>query len=451
MTTSDWKDALRAIKVADQTPEQETRDEFFSVDDIVTVKEESLKRELHRVMSEIEELARENRWDDILSLAYPVEEKFPELAERGLDLDVRARVAFALGQKSRFDDAISQLKICVERDPQNFHYHSSLGYTAYNSLYAAMNKEIFLRGKLRAERIELAHKHLQFAQDLRPDGVTNFYRQAMLYKKIERKTEKSIPLFQRAVDNWEALGAEQRKVRHQEHKNYVKALYQLASSLLETGQARKALECIYKCISEDQDTNHLSLVYKYFALGKVCFELNDFDKAKDALMFALERCEGRPTDFVCELLARVWLALDKAEKALEAISTVPEGRRRPYYRWTEADVYCALGDFARARTVLKATLERDKRSRHKALIRLTRIEYIHGNFKKAKEYATRAGEFFHECWGGILNDGLFWQALCAYRLGDYDEAGKLALELESINPRYPKLSLLLQRIRDAKS
>jgi len=451
MTTTDWKDALRAIKVADAIPKKQAGDEFLAPDDIVTIKEDSLRRELHRVISEMDELARENRWDDIVSVAYPVDEKFPELVKHGLDLDVRAKVAFALGQKSRFDDAISELKICVERDPNNFHYHSSLGYTAYNSLYAAMNKEIFLRGKLRGERIELAHRHLQIAQALRPDGVTNFYRQAMLYKKIEGKTEKSIPLFQRAVDNWEDLEPEKKKARHQEHKNYVKALYQLASGLLKAGQARRALECIHKCINEDRDSNHLSLVYKYFALGKVCFELNEFDKAKDALMFALKCCEGRALDFVCELLARVWLALEKADKALETISMVPESKRRPYYRWTEADVHCALGDFAKARAVLKAAAERDKRSGHKALIRLTRIEYIHGNYRKAKEYATRAGEFFHERWGGILNDGLFWQALCAYRLGEYDEANEFALELESINPRYPKLALLLGRIRAARS
>ena len=451
MTTSNWKDTLRAIKVPDQRATTGQADEFLTLDDIVTVKKDSLRRHLHRVLSEIEELAREDRWDDILALACPVEQKFPELCDKGLDLELRAKVSFALGQKSRFDDAIAQLKICVERDPSNFHYHSALAYNAYNSLYAAMNKEIFLRGKLKAERIELAHRHLRMAQELRPQGITNFYREGMLYKKIEGKSDRSIPLFQKAVDNWEGLGPEEKKARHQECKNYVKALYQLASALLDNGLARKALAYIEKCIEADRESNHLSMVYKYFALGKVHFELNEFREAKDALVFALEVNDNKPVDFVYELLARVWLALNNPQKALETILTVPEKKRRPYYRWTEADVYCAMGDFNRARVVLSSTLDRDRRSKHRALIKLAKIEYLLSNFKKAEEYAKQASEFFHERWGGILNDALFWQALCAYRTGDCNRSKKLALELKAHNPRYPKLQTLLTKLRQSES
>ena len=84
MTTSNWKDALRAIKVPDQRATAGQADEFLTLDDIVTVKKDSLRRQLHRALSEIEELAREDRWDDILALACPVEQKFPELCDKGL-------------------------------------------------------------------------------------------------------------------------------------------------------------------------------------------------------------------------------------------------------------------------------------------------------------------------------------------------------------------------------
>ena len=84
MATSDWKDALRTIKVPDQRAATGQADEFLTLDDIVTVKKDSLRRHLHRVLSEIEELAREDRWDDILALACPVEQKFPELCDKGL-------------------------------------------------------------------------------------------------------------------------------------------------------------------------------------------------------------------------------------------------------------------------------------------------------------------------------------------------------------------------------
>ena len=186
-------------------------DEFLSLDDLVPVQRDAAVRSLKRVLTEVEELFAEKKWEDIVALFHPVEEKQPELIQQGLDAELRAKTAFALGQLNRFDEAIKDISICVKNDPCNFRYHSSLGYTAYNSLFAANNREIFLRGKNRRERIELAHQHLKRAQELRPDGVANFYREGMLFRKIERKTEKALPLFDRAVFNWDKLDEKEKQ------------------------------------------------------------------------------------------------------------------------------------------------------------------------------------------------------------------------------------------------
>jgi hypothetical protein len=68
----------------------------------------------------MDELMNEARWEDLLALFHPVEEKAPELVDCRLDLEVRSRVAFALGQLKRFDEAIEALKVCVARDPESF-------------------------------------------------------------------------------------------------------------------------------------------------------------------------------------------------------------------------------------------------------------------------------------------------------------------------------------------
>jgi len=247
MSSADWKETLAKVKISsEETGFHE--DEFLSLEDLVTVKKEALERSLRRTLSkkealerslrrtlsDLEELFRENRWEDALVVVYPLEEKMPEMVESGMDCEVRAKAAFALGQIGRFDEAIHELTLCVEKEPDRFLYHSSLAYTAYNSLYAGMNREIFLRGRPRMERIALAHAHFRKAQELRPRGVTNFYREGMLFKQIERKTEKSIPLFERAAGNWENMEESEKKERMRERKNYVKSLYQLASALLET-------------------------------------------------------------------------------------------------------------------------------------------------------------------------------------------------------------------------
>jgi len=204
-------------------------DEFLSLEDLVPVTRKAAERGLKRILAEMEELINEKKWEDVVSLFYPVPEKQPELMGHKMDMQIRAQIAFALGQLNRFDEAIEELSVCVKGDPSNFHFHSSLAFTAYSSLFAAVNREIFLSGQARKDRIDLAHRHFKKAQELRPDGITNFYREGMLYRKIERNTEKAFPFFERAVSNWDNLDADEKKARHQEYKNFIKSLYQLAS------------------------------------------------------------------------------------------------------------------------------------------------------------------------------------------------------------------------------
>ncbi len=447
MTSSDWKATLKELKLPSAQPDEAPKeDEFITFQDLIPARQEALRRRLRQALSEVEELFREKKWEEVLALVYPVEEKLPELVEVGLDLEPRSKAAFALGQLNRFEEAIKELLICVEKAPENFHYHSSLAYTAYNSLYAASNREVFLRGKPRDQRIELAHKHFKKAQALRPDGVTNFYRQGMLYKQIEKKAGPSIQLFEKAIENWEALDQDTRRTRHQERKNYVKALYQLAGALLETRKLNESLYFIKKCLAEDETSEHISSLYKHFTLGKVNFFLGKFQEAEQALRFAIEISSDKPSDFVCELLARTYLAMGKPVKAKEVIDLLPKRHRKPYVRWTEADVLCALKDFSSAKKALLESVERDKRSAHKAYLRLARIEYLLGNYQKSRDYASYASKFFFQRWNGLLDEALFWEALNSYRLGDMDQATKKAATLQRHNPRYPKLALLLLKL-----
>lgn len=423
-------------------------DEFFSLKDILPKDLEAMDMKLKNILSELDELFREKRWEDILTLIYPLEEKHPELIHAGLDPKLRSKSAFALGQLNRFEEAIKELMICVNNNPDNFHYHSSLAYTAYNALYRGQRKEIFLRGNNKVRYIELAHKHFKKAQELRPDGITNFYRQGMLFKQIERKPKKAIPLFKKAVKNWESLDKSTKEKRHQEMKNYIKSLYQLAGSLLETGNTRDALVFLNHCIENDKSTNYIEPVYKFFTLGKIYYSIRDCDKTIQALDTALKLKKSDNVDFIYELMARTYLTMGNYKKAFEVISTIPEQKRRPYYRWTEADILCKLKALKAARKVLLKSINRDNRSRHKGLIRLAKVEYLSRNFIKSRQYARDAGRFFSEKWGGILDDALYWEALNSFRLNDHDRAMSLLNELKNLNPYYKKITLLEKRLNN---
>ncbi len=170
-----------SAKTASREPETESRTDLFTQDELFGVKKgQYIKKARARVLADIESLSGNCRWQDIVSLYHPVEDKLPELDEAGMADMVKEKIAFAMGHLKQFDDAISLLAACIRNDPDNFYTRSSLAYTAYSSLFAAKNREIFLAGAPRARRIELAHENFTRARKLRPDGVTNCYRHAML-------------------------------------------------------------------------------------------------------------------------------------------------------------------------------------------------------------------------------------------------------------------------------
>lgn len=434
-----------------ETPCTGKQADLFSDQDLFGVKKGAfIKKSRNRVLADIEELSKNNRWDDMLSLYHPVDDKLPDLIRAGVDIPVRQKIAFALGQIGAFDDAIKELRVCIGAEPDNFMSRASLAYTAYNSLYAAKNKKIFLSGNARTERIALAHEQFKKAQDLRPEGITNFYRQGMLFSQIENKPGPGLEKFEIACFNWERLTDEQRAERQQEKKNYVKALYRSASLLLASGNGTKALDRITTCLKQDEQTNYISLAFKYFALGKVQFWMDRYDEAKSALLFALQS-SGRnaSTDFIHELLARTYLASGQTDKAMEAIGGVPEKFRRPYYRWTEADILCTTGQFETAKTILNAAADKDSRSRHISLIRLAKIAYTLENYTQAMEHAAKACDFFTGNWGNPYLEGLFWQSLCAFKAGHPQKAEQLLTELEGHSRFYPNLDRLRAMIRNS--
>lgn len=413
------------------------------------ISHERLVLERRRLLGEVTILRGENRWEDIVTLLHPVEEKSPELAAAGLETPLLAETAFALDHLGRFDEAIALGRQCVLNEPDNFHHHAGLAYTAYNSLYAAKTRQVMLHPAERKARIELAHRHFERAQALRPDTVTNFYRQGMLLKQIQNKKDKALPLFETAVRNWDARSEEERRKRHQERKNFVKSLYQLASCLLDAGRATAAMDSLQRCIEEDRVSQHVKAVHKYFASGKIHFQLGQSDKALDALNFAATQGSPEDDEYVFELLARVHLSRGETDRAWDALNRVPPRKRKPYFRWTESDVLVARGDLDRARRVLTETAERDRRARHKALMRLARIDFRLGDYEMCLKWARDAQVFFWDQYENSFGDGMLWEAAALLRLARVEDAAQVAEKLAASHPRHPHLGRLRKTLAEA--
>lgn len=408
------------------------------------------KREFDRVLAEIAELQAENRWQDIVALFYPVAEKAPELVRAGLDTDVRIKVSFALGRVGRHDEAIEELQRAVEKDPKNSLAHYSIGYVALDAFYQTRTSRRILPAKRRAELAALAHYHFDQATQLRPASVTYHYRHAVFYKEIEDKPKKAVPLFTQAIANWCRLSVDEQHRLHQQRPKYIKSMYHLASCLLALDKPSQSLDLLHKVMEEDRDRNHMHPLFKHFALGKVLHTLGRYTESLHHLETAAQVAErGQATDFVWELAARNAHRLGNLDKAMSCINRVESSRRRPYIQWTEADILVGLGKAAEALRVLQRSASADRRSRHKALIRMARIYLSQGVCDKALDAAQAAVRFCRENYGNPPKEGRFWEAVSLYRLGRSGEALPIIDELEAQHFQQKNFSRLVQLVRSA--
>lgn len=406
---------------------------------------DKVREEAARLNNELELLKRENRWNDILELCHPVEEKIPHIVNAGCEEAVVEAVVFALTQLRRFDEAIDGAVKMLQSRPNDFRLNAQIAYIAYASLQAARNREIMMTPELRRSRVAMAHKYLTRCQELRPQGVTSFYRQGVLYKDIQGKPEKALNCFERAVKNWKAYSDEDRRRHHQERKNYIKSLYNLALCLMEDEPAR-ALSAIKACIEEDNQTGYISAVHKYYTLAKVYRRIGSIDKAVQALERALTEADPEVHAHVYYLIAECYRDRGDAEKALEMLHRIPKKARKPYILRLMAEVYLAKGATDKARSLLIHVAEVDRRGAHKALLELARIDISAGKFKEALNYLEKAEAFFREHYGNPYFDALFWKAVVMIKLKDLETAREVVEELHRFNPRYPGLKKLIRII-----
>ena len=67
-------------KAVDKTKDQHkeaVKDDFLNLEEYLQFKHDAAKRHLKQALMEISELVRDKKWEDAISLFYPLDEKFP--------------------------------------------------------------------------------------------------------------------------------------------------------------------------------------------------------------------------------------------------------------------------------------------------------------------------------------------------------------------------------------
>ena len=123
------------------------------------------EKETRRILAELTELKSEKRWEDMVALFHPVEEKVPEAHEAGTDGRIREHLAFALCRIGRHEDAVECMKPVVKREPDDIMGHYNLAYAAFDLLFTVRrNRSRLITPARRKEYIKLAHSHFERCQ-----------------------------------------------------------------------------------------------------------------------------------------------------------------------------------------------------------------------------------------------------------------------------------------------
>ncbi|MGQ9860298.1 MAG: tetratricopeptide repeat protein [Thermodesulfobacteriota bacterium] len=393
------------------------------------------------ILNRIQLMKSKGAWDEIIQGLHPLDKRHPQLSEAQERVLILQEIAFALTQKQRFQEAISLLLECHQRDPRNYTVVASLGFNYYNALMCDKAREIRL-GSEKARYIEEADRWLALAEELYPASVVDFYRHGMLFHHIqEKKDQMACSFFEKAIANWESLSKEAKQRRHKDHKNYIKALYHLAKALMRLGRYAEAEQAARKCMEEDRSTDHEEPIHKFYLLGRILLEADKLDEALGHLKNAAHMKSLRPKDYIFYTLAVCLVRMERWEEALGWLEKVPAKFRRPHMKRLAGWICYRLGRMDQAGSLLDQALEEDTKGCHLTLVVMGRIFEELGNWNKALECFRQANDFKRKEYMNDHKEALLGEGRCLVELGDLEgarEVFKRVLLLEERNQEAAK-------------
>ena len=106
-------------------------------------------------------------------------------------------------------------------------------------------------------------------------------------------------------------------------------------------------------------------------------------------------------------------------------------------RWREAQALRAEGHLQEALEALSGCLDRDRRSRHKTLLKMAKIYFEIKEYQRVIECSKKAAQFFKAVYQNPLKEAMYLEALGRFMLGEVTKARELISSLKSDGFKYP--------------
>ena len=282
-----------------------------------------------------EQAMKENRWADAVRDLRVVHEHEPQ------NVTVWAQLGFALSRNEQYQDAAREFTALAEMQPTDPKWAYSVGFQYYQQ-------------KNWARAIDCFSKALA----LRPNYVKVLYRKGYAHVSLGQEQE-ALQTLLSCINSWENLSGE---AQDRDKSVYGKAQFQLGKLYLRKGlslKARRHLEKAAQIHSGDHDV--------LYELGQCHLKNNLFDDAIRVLKAADQIKPG--VDYILDRLAQAHMKKHDYGSAELIYKRIPERRRRPFVLQHFGMMYLEQGEHQKALPLLETAAKRqgDNHNVHYAL------------------------------------------------------------------------------------
>ena len=319
---------------------------------------------MERLNEEIKALEKANNWPGIVNLLKPL---CVEGGELWNDPAAISSLGFAYTQLKKLPEAEALYRRWIEIEPDRAQPFYSLGYVFYQR-----------------QQWEEAIHWFEQALRLHPNYLVCLYRLAYAYYQF-RKAKKAKNALIRARQVYESSVDERFLKRNR--KTYIRVLFLLGKVLLALKEYQKAYS-LFCSVLELDDRRYIDREHKLYELAKAQTHLGEYSAALKSLEQALH--PRFPQPYMLDLQGRIYHRMGEYQKALASYNRALRFRQFDYILMDRAQTHLAMGKVNRAVDDLHWALKRSRKSKHKILLELGKIELERNHLSEAGHYFRTA-------------------------------------------------------------
>ncbi len=315
------------------------------------------------IQQQVDALFKENNWQGIIDLLKPIVDAGDH------SIDYLRNLGFAYSQLDQYKNARRYYQIWLQFDPKRPQPYYSIGYTYYDG-----------------QNWEKAIKWFDKALSRFPSYVVCLYRKGVALFMWGKET-KAKSVLESAISSYKFMRNTDMQKRLA--KYYYRSVFYLGKCELALGNFGSARACFEKNLEDARE--YIDPIYVKYNLAYTLVKNRKYDEAEKYLEEITTKYANK--EWIFRLWGNLLQARGEYRLAIEKYTQALKIRIQPYILINRAEAHIKNDDLEYAKQDLYEALKRDRKAKHKILLRLAGIAMAQEQLTKAEQLAKRAIEF----------------------------------------------------------